>query len=344
MIHWLLTSWMLLLLGVQSGGGFDRAIDRVCPRVVKLYGLGAGLQAGFGSGVLVSQDGLVLTVYSVLIEARRVRAIDSTGREFDVKVVASDPERQLALLRLTSRYAHETPELVFPYFDLSKEVVLDPGDWVLAAGNAFKIAQGSELVSLTHGVFSARTQLDARRRLRDFSYRGDVLVIDAITSNPGAPGGAVVNLHGDFVGMIGRAVISNFTHTHFNYAIPRDVLFDFLEQVGDGDAGTGSLVDALRRRRLEALRREKRPDSGIRLSKVGYRQVLPFVDRVVRGSPADLAGVRKDDLILSINGRSVADIESFKKQLNRLEPTESLSLVLRRGQSILNVRVSFGDS
>ena len=98
-----LVSLLVLLAnrGFALGGGFDRAIESVLPRVVKLYGLCAGMQAGYGTGVLVSPDGLVLTVYSLLIEAQRVRALDSKGRLLEAMVVASDPQRQLTLLRLS---------------------------------------------------------------------------------------------------------------------------------------------------------------------------------------------------------------------------------------------------
>ena len=95
-----------------------------------------------------------------------------------------------------------------PFFDLAVETALNPGDWVVAAGNSFKVADGAEPVSLAHGVFSVRTPLDARRTVKEFSYHADVLVIDGITSTPGAPGSALVNIDGSCVRMIVRFVTS----------------------------------------------------------------------------------------------------------------------------------------
>ena len=66
-------------LAQTTGGGFDRAVSAVGPRVVKLYGLRAGREPGFGSGIIVSEDGLVLTVFSLLIDARRIRAVTADG-------------------------------------------------------------------------------------------------------------------------------------------------------------------------------------------------------------------------------------------------------------------------
>ncbi len=366
----LMTVFALLAGGGDPApaGGFDRAISAVTPRVVKLYGLRGGKEPGYGTGVIVSKDGLVLTVFSLLIDARRIRAVTSDGTLYGAGVVHRDRKRQLALLQLSqtstdtdARFAPHgsaQPEtgspLGLPFFDLSVEANLRPGDWVLAAGNPFKVAQGAEPVSVVHGVFSARTRLDARRRLKDFPYRGDVLVIDAITSNPGAPGGALVNLDGRFVGMVGREVISNLTHTHFNYAVPRDVLHAyFLEATAvanDEFVMAGSESAALARvTQQDGTRRDSHTidhtgeptpfDPGIRMSRVGYRRVLPFVERVRSGSPAEKAGVRKDDLILSVNGRSVADVAAFDTSLARLMPKEPIDLVIRRGRIIVSVRI-----
>ena len=326
-----------------NAGGFDRAIEIASPRVVKLYGLGAGVQAGYGTGVIISPEGRVLTVFSLLIDARQVRAVDADGAHYTAKVVYRDRQRQLALLQLMptlpkGAVAGEVSETVgpLPFFDIHREAPLSPGDWVLAAGNAFKVADGAEPVSIAHGVFSTRTRLDARRRKVAFPYQGDVLVIDAITSNPGAPGSALVNLDGDFVGMIGRVVMSNRTYTHFNHAVPRDVLVDFL---GEAEASGASVEKPVTK--APAASRDEREsfDPGIRVSRVGYRKVLPFVEQVRAGSPAQRAGVRKDDLILSVNGRAVADAAAYQEQVTRIAPEEAMELVIRRGRKIVNVRI-----
>ena len=325
------------------GGGFDRAIDAVVPRVVKLYGLSVGSQPGYGTGVLASPDGLVLTVLSLLIDARRVRAVTSDGTFYEAEVVRRDPSRQLALLRLKppdhggEAAASRDPVGPLPYFDLkcgadaTREESLRPGDWVIAAGNPFKVAEGAEPASIAHGVFSARTELDARRQVKEFPYRGDVLVIDAVTSNPGAPGSAVVDVEGRFVGMIGREVVSNLTHTHFNYAVPRDVLCEFFNEATDAMPRAASAAIA--------SPSEGTVDPGIRLTRTGYRNIPPLVDRVRRGSPAEAADVRKDDLILSLNGKNVANAEEYDEQLRFVPRDRPLDLVVRRGRSIVAIHI-----
>jgi serine protease Do len=238
----------------------------------------------------------------------------------------------------------------FPYFDVTCADAggvsggrdggsclgfLKPGDWVVAAGNSFKVADGMEAVSVFHGVFSARMRLDARRKVKDFPYHGEVLAIDAITSNPGAPGSAVVDVEGRFVGMIGRVVISNRTHTHFNYAIPREVLWDFLREAADPSARAA--VRLARRSGYDG--QSAAIDVGIRITRTGYRELPPFVERVRGGSPAERAGVQKDDLILSINNANVGDVREFDERWRMLKAGEPIDLVIRRGRRILNVRI-----
>lgn len=372
-----------------QSAGLQKAIETVLPRVVKLYGASAGMEKGFGTGVLVSSEGLVLTVDSLLLDAKRIRVVTHDGAAYVADVLGRDSKSYLALLQLkadgeadgraelrsmeqpAARTGNEPVDAVlaaggsgdtqddeaatrgpgrsigpFAYYDVACRddadaanrchAPLRPGDWVLAAGNAFKVAEGDEPPSLAHGVFSTRTRLDARIRLRDFPYHGDVLVIDAITSNPGAPGSPLVNIDGELVGLVGREAISNLTHTHLNYALPRDALAAFVARTlstpsGD-DLAKGGAADS-------AAQDAETVDLGIRISKAGFQSVLPFVDRVRRDSAAARAGVRKDDLILSVNGRIVADIDEYESRIGSLEADEPVDLVIRRGREILVVRI-----
>ncbi|RJP30300.1 MAG: serine protease [Phycisphaerales bacterium] len=332
-----------------ASGGLDEVIAATQSRVIKLYGLGAGQQAGYGSGIIVSASGEVLTVESLLIDARSIRAIDAAGKRYEAAAVYRDPSRQLALLQLRrpgqpvdvpapvteSEDVPATSGLQLPaYFDVPAHIDLIGGQWVLAAGNAFRIADGDEPVTVARGVFSTRTRLDARRRLKDYPYRGDVLVIDCITNNPGMPGGALVDLDGRLVGMIGREVQANQTNTHLNYALPADVLSAFLSEARAAVAA-GRHAPAEDRERGD----DRPPDLGLRIARTGYRTVLPFVERVIRGTPAARAGLRSDDLILSINGRQISSAEDFDAVVATLRAGDAVDLVIRRDRDIKSIRI-----
>ncbi len=317
-----------------GGTGFDRAIDVALPRVVRLYGVKAGLSAAYGSGVLISGDGLVVTVSSLLLDAENLRAVTNDGVTYAADVVHMDDEIQLALLRLHALPSYDRRGRVVPaetiepshfaFFEPGSSADLRPGDWVLAVGNPFKVSVGDEPLSITAGVFSTRTRLDAKRKTRDFPYRGQVLVIDAITSNPGAPGGPLLSLDGQWVGLIGRVVTSNLTHTHFNHALPVETVMQFVQQALN--PSTDEQADSL-----------PEPYHGIKLFELGYQKNLVYLERVKPGSPAHVAGLRKDDLIVSVDGRSVTDIAAFREIVRTKQPGESLRLAVIRGDQIKNL-------
>lgn len=326
-----------------SAQGFELAIETVSPRVVRLYGMKAGLSAGYESGTLVSDDGLVVTVLSLLLDSQRLRAVIQDGTMFGAEVIASDEERQLALLRLTpmSRYDRRGNRIAggevgpgrFDYFESGNSRNLTPGDWVLAAGNPFKVAEGPEPISVASGVFSVRVELDAKRKTRAFPYHGEVLVIDAITSTPGSPGGPLVDIDGQWLGVVGRIVVSNRTRTNLNYAIPVEVVQAFVESAlnpGSPDKSESAARSA--------------PYHGIKLFELGYRKKLVYVERVKRKSPAQKAGIRKDDLIVSVGGRNVSDIQSFKTLMNAKSPGDKVDVVVIRGEQLENFTLTLEES
>lgn len=307
------------------------------PAIVKLYGVGVATEHGYGTGVLVSSDGKVVTTLSLLLETPNLRAVTSDGHLYRATVTWRDPVRQLALLELQTRPENVDTDLptrrqveptTFAYLRPADSHAMRPGDWIVTLGNPFKVAEGEEPVSAMAGVFSARTRLDARHRVQDFPYRGDVLIVDAITGNPGSPGSALLDLDGRWVGLVGKIAHSRLTNTRLNYAIPAEEIAAFLD-----DARHGRTTSA------PATRPAERGYHGISLFSLAYRRGLPFVERVELGSPAERAGVRKEDLILSANSMAVPDNRAFDRLTESLAPGDELSLVIKRGNEI--VQLSF---
>jgi S1-C subfamily serine protease len=113
--------------------------------------------------------------------------------------------------------------------------------------------------------------------------------------------------------------------------MPRDVLCEFFKEA-TGVTPRDALAAA-------ASGREGAVDPGIRLTRTGYRDIPPMVDRVRRGSAAELAGVRQDDLILSVNGKNVANPEEYDERLRSLAASEGIDLVIRRGRNVVTIRL-----
>lgn len=304
---------------VDDASWFGEAIGAARQRVVKLYGAGVGREKAYGSGVLVSADGQIVTALSVLLEGRGLRAVLPDGRTLPAEVVARDERRQLALLKVDAEQ--------LPHFELGRSDELRPGDWVIAAGNPFKVADGPEPVSVSIGLFAGRTELSGRHRARDFPYTGTVLLTDVIVTAPGCAGGALVDREGRLVGVIGRAVISKHTNTWLNCALPVEEVGAFLSGDEQEPAAGGSSqppTDAARR--LGEL--------GICLFDVGGRVRPAYIERVRPDSPAWRSGLRANDLVMSLDGQAVDACADLRRLVSEADPQQRLTLVVKRGDEL----------
>jgi len=313
----------------QAGGPFDTAIERVQQRVVKLYGGSLGRERGYGSGVVVSADGKIVTTLSILLEGRTLRVVLPDGRRFPARIIARDRRRQLALLQIDA--------FDLPCFELIDSGHLQPGDWVIAAANPFKVADGPEPVSVSLGVLSGRTSLAARRHAQDFPYSGPVLLTDLIVATPGSAGGALVDADGNLVGLIGKAVVSKQTNTWLNYALPVEEVAAFLEE-----------SRAEPDREVPKPSPRAQPDAsrlnlGFRLFDVGGREPPPYVERVRPDSPVWRAGLRPNDLILSIDGQQVVTCADFRAAVNKLRRGQRIQLVIKRREEVVSLELTLEE-
>lgn len=300
------------------GNALQSAIDFGQARMVKVIGAGAGRVEGYGTGIVVSPDGQIVTSQGVFLDGQQTRVILSDGSTHEATVLRRDRELQLALLKIEPA----TPE----FFELSSQPVGEQGDWVVALNNAFKVADKQEPVSVMLGVIALRTTMEARLNERDVAYRGELILIDAITSNPGAAGGAVLALDRRLVGVVGKIINSSETNTRLNYAVP-------VERVAAFVAGKSSEPDA-------AARPVGKPgELGIRIMELGGRKDPAYIDRVVRGGPAELAGLKPDDLIVSIGGEKIGTVRDYLQVVDRLEAGQEVIIVVKRGLELLRLPV-----
>jgi len=309
----------------QGVGPFDSAIEAARTRVVKLYGGGLGRERGYGCGVLMSSDGLVVTTLSILLESSTPRVVLADGSRYPATIVRRDETRQLALLKIEAKGLE--------FFELVGSEHLRTGDWLIAAANPFKVADGPEPISVATGVLAGRANLAALRRKQEFSYAGPVLITDIITSTPGSAGGALLDIEGRFVGLIGKTVTSKRTNTWINYALPCEQIADFVR----GGSSTAK-VDAEDDRSDPA----GRPDLGIVLFDVGGRDRPAYVERVRAESPASVAGIRPNDLILSLSGEAIGTCEDFYAVRERLRVGEQITVVLKRADRVEMVELTVG--
>lgn len=323
----LLLLWAPFLLAPPArANDFRAAIDGAMPAVVKLFGAKGGRVAGYASGVVVRSDGWILTLSSVMFtEAPRITAVLADGRELTAEIKRRDPSLGALLLKVKARD--------LPALPLGESGRMRIGSWVVLLGNPFKLANGAESSSATVGVLSAVSGLDAPRDAPEGEIRIPVLLLDA-PNNPGAYGGAVVNLDGELVGIEGRLFTSPRTNTEVSYAVPSDALKAFVE---DGIAG-----------KPEPVARAPAPPGvlpslQIPLFDAVSERAAAYVDEVPAGSASDGAGIRENDLVLEVDGQKVKDCAEFREIEKRLVPGEKARVTLKRGDQIVRLDIPIVD-
>lgn len=260
-----------------------------------------------GSGVIVSRDGLILTNNHVIAGANRISVTLADGRRFsDVQVVGTDPATDLALLRIRANN--------LPAIKWGDSRALEVGEWVLAIGNPYGLSQ-----TVTAGIVSAKGRRDV-----GISVYEDFIQTDAAI-NPGNSGGALVNIRGELVGI--------------NTAI--------LSQSG-GNVGIGFAVPSHEARRvMELLLREGRVSRGwlgilpARVEEGAVQGVV--VANLFRNSPADLAGLDIDDVILECNGRRVTSPGELKNMIASMPAGTEVTLLVQRGTERGRIRLRVAD-
>ncbi len=261
-----------------------------------------------GSGVIVdARQGYILTNHHVIEHADRIRIGLHDGREVDAILLGSDPETDIALLRV------EAPDLsALPIADSDQ---LRQGDFVIAIGNPFSLGH-----SVTSGIVSAL----GRQGLGIEEYE-DFIQTDAAI-NPGNSGGALINLAGELVG-INTAIVGREGNVGIGFAIPSNLARQRMQQllkfgqVRRGDLGFSG--DNLTPRLAEAF---------------GIRQTWGVVVTEVNpGSPAEAAGLEQADIITAINGRKVRTVGALRNQLGLLVPNAKITLTVVRGEQELEL-------
>ena len=295
----------------RFNGFLKKAVDYAQPRTVKIFGASVGRVEGYGTGIIVSDDGMIITGNGVFLNGFNTRVTLSDGRTYRTRVIRKDSNLQLALLKIDA----ETPD----YFKLEEKPVAQKGDWVIAVSNAFKVAERAEPLSVTLGILSLDTKLTIKRRASEVIYDGELYLIDCVTSNPGTAGGAVVTSDGKLVGVIGKLIESKETNTRMNYAVPSNLLSQFLSGKMSRPAEDPASTS-----------KGQPGELGIVLFSLGGRKSPAFVDRVKRGSAAHKAGIRSDDLVVILAGKTISNSTDYKSVLGALVAGEKTVIVVKR--------------
>ena len=271
---------------------------------------------GLGSGVIVKDDGTILTNHHVIDGADRIVVDMIDGKSLDAKVIGSDPPSDLAVLKI------EGKEL--PFLKLGDSDRVRVGDIVLAIGNPLGIGQ-----TVTSGIISAKSR---RTGLSDGSSFQDFLQTDA-PINQGNSGGALVNVNGELVGINSQILSRSGGNIGIGFAIPSNMASSVMDQLlANGRVRRGMLginIQNLTSDLAEGLGLKR--TSGV------------IVSNVLKDSAAAGAGIKRGDIITQINGEEVEDDNFLRNRVAGTQPGTEVTLTIVRDEKEQELKVKLGE-
>ncbi len=274
-------------------------------------GFGPDRREGVGSGFIVSAEGLVLTNQHVIRGSDSLKVTLADGDEVSAEVVGSDPSIDVALLQLPT-------DREWPFVELGSSATVEVGDWVVAVGNPLGLGH-----TVTAGIISGVGRDSV------FSPWQRFLQTDAAI-NPGNSGGPLFDLQGRVIGM-NTAIISGANTVGF--AIPIDMIQEILEELrtegrisrGFIGVSTGEITPEM------AYQLNLEPGSGA------------LVNEVHPATPAAEAGLRRGDIILTVNGQPVTDATSLTLAISANRPGDLVEMRVLRGGQERTLRATLVD-
>lgn len=323
---------LFILLNIVSGAAlasaqFVQVVQDVLPKIVKIYGVGGirGLES-YQSGFLISADGYVVTTWSYVLDPDHTSVVLHDGRKFPATLVGNDPRMEIAVLHIDA--------IGLDHFQLSESINLKTASRVLAFSNLFGVATGDEPASVQHGVISAITTLRARRGAFRSPYQGKVYVLDAMTNNAGATGGALTDRNGNLAAILGKELRNALDNTWLNYSIPMSEAAPVIQSIITGELAPSTdpeIVAPVDPVTLDTL--------GLVLVPDVLENTPPFVDEVRDASAAAKAGLLPDDLVVYVDTVVVRSHKDVVRELAKRDQTGTVDLTVIRGQELVTVRL-----
>ena len=292
--------------------------ERCAPSIVSISGYeGSKIGYAWGSGVIVSEDGLILTNAHILEECDRAVVALPDGTEYDAQLVGSDSISDIALLKIDAKG--------LPAAELGESSSLRVGDPVAAIGNPL----GEEFRNtLTDGIISAIE--------RDMTYQGrSMTLLQTNTAvNEGNSGGALFNSYGQVIGLTNMKMMSSYSSIEgIGFAIPSGTIC----KVGNALIRDGEV--------------RGRPAIGITVGSIPQnakeQYALPdglYISEVSKGSDAEKQGIRTGDVLTAVNGMPVTKTSEVSAEKDKLEVGDTMVLTIWRDGESFDVEITLVDT
>lgn len=259
---------------------------------------------GFGSGVIISEDGYIITNNHVIEESDEISVTMNDKREFEAELIGTDPFTDLALLKIDAR---DLPTI--PYGNSDD---LQLGEWVLAVGNPYNLTS-----TVTAGIVSAKAR-NINILRNNFSIESFIQTDAAV--NPGNSGGALVNTTGQLVGINTAIASRTGNYTGYSFAIPVSIVKKVIgDMIEFGEVQRAFLGVTITNITSELVEEEDLDGTaGV------------YVNDLSSNGAAKDAGMKPGDVILSVNDINVNSVAELQEQVSKYRPKDKVKVIAKR--------------
>lgn len=264
-------------------------------------------QVGFGSGVIISKDGYIITNNHVVAGATEVTVALNNNKEYTATIIGADPETDIALLKIEGED--------FSYVSFGSSDDLKVGEWVLAVGNPFNLTS-----TVTAGIVSAKNRANIvgeKQSLQSF------IQVDAAV-NPGNSGGALVNTRGELVGINTAIYSQTGNFAGYAFAVPISIAGKVASDLKEYGTVQRAVMGVLSPN-IEYIKQND-PDKYEEVRDIEGVLIDDFSDR----SPSKAAGIKKGDIIKSINNAPIKNFNELQTQIGRYRPGDKIKVDVDR--------------
>lgn len=282
------------------------------------YGSGPATQIATGSGVIISDDGYIVTNNHVIDEADKIEITLNNERTYEAQLIGKDPNTDLALIKINEN------KLPFINFGNSDDVKI--GEWVLAVGNPFNLTS-----TVTAGIVSAKARniniLQRRTGTNDFPLESFIQTDAAV--NPGNSGGALVSATGNLIGINTAIASQTGSYTGYSFAIPSNIVKKVTEDLLEYGIVQRAFIGVS----IQNVNQQVANDYNL----PNLKGVM--VNGITKDGAAKSAGIQLNDIILKVGTIEVNDVPQLQEQIGSFRPGEKVSITIRRGSEIKTLTI-----
>ncbi|HIZ86446.1 MAG TPA: Do family serine endopeptidase [Candidatus Coprenecus stercoravium] len=266
-------------------------------------------QVGTGSGVIISEDGFIVTNNHVVSGATEIEVTVGDKKTFKAEIVGTDPATDVALLKIDAKG--------LPTIPMGDSDKLRLGEWVLAIGSPYGLTS-----TITAGIVSAKG-----RSMPNYSgeFKIESFIQTDAAVNPGNSGGALVNIKGELVGINTAIVSQTGSYTGYSFAVPVNIVKKIVSDFKEYGSVQRAMLGISMINNSESLKEEM---------KLSTTEGV-YIAEVVKGGAAEAAGVRKGDILLSIDSVRISKGAAVQEIINSHRPGDKVTLeILRDGKTL----------